>query len=236
MKVIINADDFGLSEGANKAIIESYKAGTLPSTSLMANTDYTQEAIELAKENPGLGIGVHMVLTTRRPLLTTHKTLIKENGDFKYRPNTLDEAIDLDELYAEWDAQIASIVSEIEVDHLDSHHHVHLHPYLRPVAEKLAKKYNLPMRSTVTHLPNEVICDGNFYKDGVTLEYFENLFKENKHEVVDVMAHPAYVDDHLRNISSYTDGRYKELEIFLDPQLKELIKAYDIELIRYSDL
>lgn len=236
MKVIVNADDFGLTHGGNKAIIEAYQDGILTSTTLMANTKYTEEAIELAKENPGLGVGVHMVLTTQSPLLKSHKTLVKEDGSFKFRPDTIDESIDLDELYNEWDAQIASIVKHIPIDHLDSHHHVHLVPRLRPVAEKLAKKYNVPFRSDRTVLPNEVDCENHFYKAGVTKDYFVNLFEDKKYEAVDIMTHPAYVDDYLRSISSYAEWRMDELKIMTDPELKEIAKANGVEFIRYSDL
>ncbi|QIK70518.1 chitin disaccharide deacetylase [Erysipelothrix sp. HDW6C] len=236
MKVIINADDFGLTSGGNKAIIECHKNGILTSTTLMANTRYTEEAIALAKENPSLGVGVHMVLTTQSPLLKTHKTLVNEEGRFKYSIDTIDEAIDLDEVFAEWDAQIEAIKQHLDITHLDSHHHVHMHPILRPVTEKLAAKHGVPYRSRESELPTQVKVNEYFYKDGVTRDFFVDLFTDKDYEAVDVMTHPAYVDDYLESISSYTHWRKDELDIMCDPSLKALADANGIELVNYRNL
>lgn len=236
MKVIINADDFGLTQGGNKAVIESYQNGILTSTTLMATALFTEEAIELAKENPGLGVGVHMVLTTQRPLLSTHKTLVDENGNFKLRMETIDESVDTEEVYQEWDAQIASIAKHLDITHLDSHHHAHLHPQLDGVVQRLSEKYKVPFRSSKTKLPSEVIVDGGFYKEGVTEEYILNLFNEKAHNIVDLMTHPAHVDDYLLSISSYATWREEELRILSDPALKQKAKDLGIELITYRDI
>lgn len=236
MKLIINSDDFGLTHGVNLAVLKCHKEGILTSTTLMANTKYTQEAIQFAKETPTLGVGVHMVLTTSRPLLDNHKTLVDADGNFKFRYETIDETIDLEELYREWDAQIASIAKEIPITHLDSHHHVHTHPLLLPVTKRLAEKYNLPYRYLTSDLPHHVYCEGTFYKETVSYDYFYDLIKRTDFEVADVMTHPAYVDDYLHSISSYNTWREKELEILSDPKLKEFLINEGIELINYSDL
>ncbi|CAM3584524.1 chitin disaccharide deacetylase [Erysipelothrix sp. HDW6B] len=236
MKVIINADDFGLTSGGNRAIIECHKNGVLTSTTLMATTKYTQEAIQLAKENPSLGVGVHMVLTTGRPILDSHKTLVDETGKFKYTINTIDDAIDHEELFAEWDAQIESIKQHLDITHLDSHHHVHMHPKINDVVVRLAKKHNVPYRSERLNLPTEVLVDGAFYKEGVSLDYFKELFESDKAACVDVMTHPAYVDDYLESISSYTSWRQVELEILTSQALKDLVNKHNIELITYRDI
>lgn len=236
MKVIVNADDFGLTQGGNKAIIESYKNGILTSTTLMATTEFTQEAIELAKENPGLGVGVHMVLTTQKPMLEGHSNIADENGNFIWKINTIDESIDTDEVYREWDAQIASIAQHLDITHLDSHHHAHLHPALDGVVQKLSEKYKVPFRSNRTLLPYEVNCDAGFYKEKVTEDYILNLFENKEYEVVDLMTHPAYIDDYLKSISSYVDPRYDELKLLSDPKLKEKARDMGIELISYRDI
>lgn len=62
-KVIINADDFGYSAAVNAGIIKAYQDGVLTSTTLMANMSGRDGAIQLAKENQGLGVGGHLVLT-----------------------------------------------------------------------------------------------------------------------------------------------------------------------------
>ena len=236
MKVIVNADDFGLTQGGNEAIVKCFKEGILTSTTLMATTLFTKDAIQKAKENPDLGVGVHMVLTTLKPILNTHTNIVDENGDFHWKMETIDETIDLDEVYREWDAQIASIAKHIDITHLDSHHHVHLNPYLDGVVQKLSEKYQVPYRSEKTSLPNEVFVDGGFYKDGATEEYLINLFENKEHEVVDIMTHPAYVDDYLMSISSYATWREDELKILSNPKLKQKAINMGIELISYREL
>lgn len=236
MKIIINADDFGLSQGGNKAIIESYQKGILTSTTLMATTEYTQEAIQLAKENPGLGVGVHMVLTTQKAILNTHKNIADENGNFLWTIMSINDTIDKEEVYQEWDAQIASITKELDITHLDSHHHAHLHPALDGVVQRLSEKYNVPFRSTRTLLPKEVEVNSKFYKEGVSEEFILDLFEKKAYDVVDLMTHPAYVDDYLRSISSYCDERFTELQILSNPELKAKAESLGIELISYRDI
>lgn len=236
MKLIINADDFGLTEGGNRAIVECYKNGIVRSTTLMANMPFFDHAIQCSKENPGLGIGVHMVLTTGRPLLDGHKTLVDDSGNFKYRPSTIDTNIDLDELYREWDAQIELIKSQIPITHLDSHHHTHLHPLLRSVVEKLAKKHKLPYRSDATIIPTQVKFDGGFYQDNATKDYLINLFKTNTEEYLDVMTHPAYIDDRLLEVSSYTHYREIERQILQDADLMKIADDMGVEFVSYRDL
>ena len=85
-KLIINSDDFGYSRAINHAIIDTHQEGILTSTTLMTNTPGFEHAIKLAKENPKLGVGVHLVLTFLKPLSQDVPSLVDEKGDF-YRPD-----------------------------------------------------------------------------------------------------------------------------------------------------
>ena len=98
-KLIVNADDFGLSEAVNYGIISAYKNGIVRSTTIMAGMPAFDHAVELLKENKGLGCGVHMTLSLNKPVLNYHKTIVDENGNF-YRRITnelIEEKFDLDE-------------------------------------------------------------------------------------------------------------------------------------------
>src|SRR5688500_10676933 len=92
INLIINADDFGLCSSVNQAIIDCYKAGNLTSTTFMVNMPGTSEAAELAKVNPGLGIGLHFCLTEGKPL-TVASTLIDKNGNFLTREKLIKKAL-----------------------------------------------------------------------------------------------------------------------------------------------
>ena len=66
--VIINADDFGLSPGVNRGILEAFENGVLTSTTLLANLDHFDEAVQLAREHPELPVGVHLSLLWGPPI------------------------------------------------------------------------------------------------------------------------------------------------------------------------
>lgn len=148
-KVIINADDFGYSQGVSYGIIESYRRGVLTSTSIMPSMPGFEHAVGLARQNPGLGIGVHLTLTCGYPLLSGHKTLVREDGSFPRKPFYIDEStsIDLDEAEREWTAQIERVLDAgIAPDHLDAHHHIYTYKGLERLFYDLAYRYGLPVR------------------------------------------------------------------------------------------
>jgi predicted glycoside hydrolase/deacetylase ChbG (UPF0249 family) len=74
-RLIINADDFGLTYGVNRAVAELHRAGLLSSATLMANAPATTEAIEIARATPSLGVGCHVVLLDGEPLLSPSRDL-----------------------------------------------------------------------------------------------------------------------------------------------------------------
>ena len=82
--IIVNADDFGLSEIINNAIIDVYKAKNINSTTLMVNMPGTMHAVGLAKLNPTLQVGLHFCIT-EGPALTGISTLTDKNGTFLSR-------------------------------------------------------------------------------------------------------------------------------------------------------
>ena len=78
MRLIVNCDDFGYSKAVNYGIIEAYKNGIATSATLMAGMPGFNHALELIRENPGLGCGVHLTLSAYKPILKTHKTIVNE--------------------------------------------------------------------------------------------------------------------------------------------------------------
>jgi chitin disaccharide deacetylase len=141
-RLIVNADDFGLTAGVNRAIIELHKAGLVTSASLMARAAATDGAIALAQANPALGVGCHIVLTDGEPVLDPKQipTLVARSGAF-----TPSLAGFLSRLFAgrmrgaEIEAEAAAQISFLKergarLTHIDTHKHTHLFPHvLRPV-------------------------------------------------------------------------------------------------------
>ena len=157
MRIIFHGDDFGLTSGINKGIIYSFKQGLLSSTSLVASGEAAEEAISLAKENPGLDVGIHLVLCDESPLLPPKfLSSIPSGGSFlptrrKILEAILARKIDYQQVEAEWRAQIEKPLNAgIPITHIDSHQFVHLFPGLLPHCLRLARTYKIPyMRSSI---------------------------------------------------------------------------------------
>jgi hopanoid biosynthesis associated protein HpnK len=142
-RLIINADDFGLSAGVNRAILELHRAGVLTSSTLMARAAATSGAIGLARLSPLLGVGCHIVLVDGEPASPPAfiPTLIdSSSGRF---PNSLAPflvrlltgSIRSEEIQAEATAQISALrYTGLHLTHIDTHKHTHMFPaVLRPV-------------------------------------------------------------------------------------------------------
>ncbi|MBU5455846.1 chitin disaccharide deacetylase [Caproiciproducens sp. MSJ-32] len=241
MKLIVNADDFGFSKAVNYGIIEAHKTGIITSTTIMAGMPAFDHAVELLKENPELGCGVHLTLSAYKPVLKTHKTIVDEEGNFDRKLLTKQDfnKIDLNEVFGEFCAQIEKVRSKgINITHLDSHHHVHTFEFLKPVIEEILKKYKLPIRGGLNYkLDYDMVVpfEGAFYDEAVSVESFERIIDKN-YELVEVMSHPAYVDLFLLKNSSYNLKRLEELEVITSQELKEFLKENSIELINYRNI
>lgn len=147
IKLIVNADDFGLTEGTNYGIIDGHINGLVNSTTMMMNMPGTEHAVRLAKEYNLLGVGVHLVLTAGEPLLGDVPSLVGSDGSFHKQSVVREGNINPEEVEREWTAQIEKFLSYgLTPTHLDSHHHVHGLPILHDVLERLAAKYNVPIR------------------------------------------------------------------------------------------
>ena len=244
-KLIINADDFGYSRAVTYGILDSYKAGILTSTTMMMNTEATEHAAETAKENPGLGVGVHLVLTFGKPLLNTHKTIIDEGGNFRklsiYENGNFE--IDLEEVYKEWRAQIEKFLSYgLIPTHLDSHHHINSFGKLYEVYLRLAEEYSLPVRNNFPELRN--INSRVKTTDLFHLEYkeaLENLESISKifeiYDSVEVMTHPSYLDKFIMENSSFNMPRLEETAFLTDKnRTKEFRESSLFELVTYRKL
>jgi hopanoid biosynthesis associated protein HpnK len=143
-RLIVNADDFGLTLGVNRAIVETHCHGAVTSATLMANGQAFDDAVERAKSEPRLSIGCHVVLVDGVPLRVVKTPTLSDkkipDGRFYQSLNSfalraLGGRIDDDEIEAEVTAQIRKLqAAGIAVSHLDTHKHTHIFPQvLRPL-------------------------------------------------------------------------------------------------------
>ncbi|MFZ5968200.1 MAG: chitin disaccharide deacetylase [Bacillota bacterium] len=244
MKLIVNADDFALSKGVNLGIVEAYKKGVVRSTTMMMNMDAVDHGFSLMRDYPGLGLGIHLVLTAGRPLCSDVPSLMDDKGNFHNQSVMADYAKEED-VEKEFRMQLDRFLSYgVVPTHIDSHHHVHLHERVLPIVLKLASEFHLPVRLGNKMKLKKAGWEGikttdfftaAFYGSHLTVEGLTVLLEEaSRYPTVELMCHPSYVDDTLKARSSYTDQREKELKILTDERLMRWIEEKGIELIHYA--
>ena len=135
-RLVINADDFGRSASINAAVIRAHREGVLTTASLMVNEPGCAEAVALARENPKLGVGLHLALLCGRSALTPEQIpgLVNERGEFSNDPVSVGFRYFVQrslraQLRAEIQAQFARFrATGLPLDHVNGHLHLHLHP------------------------------------------------------------------------------------------------------------
>ena len=196
-QLIINADDFGIHPAVNEAVRKAATEGILTSTSLMAGGDAFDEAVEMARSMPSLGIGIHLTLVGGiKSVLPPSEvpSLTWDNGVFchdygKLIVRDLEGKILLSEVYAEWDAQIQKIMNPgLPVTHMDGHQHMHMWPHFYPIARDLAKKYHI----SCMRVPDEDVLFG--MKDGHIIRWAA----KNGLSLLSRMHRPDLKKNHIR--------------------------------------
>jgi len=164
-RLIVNADDFGRSHSINEAVVRAHREGVLTSASLMMNEPDCDEAVALARENPKLGVGLHLTLLCGRAALSCEKIpgLVNERGEFgdkpvatgfryfwgAHAPRVQREsprfALPLrGQLRAEIHAQFEKFrATGLPLDHVNGHLHLHLHPTVFRILMEDADKLDI---------------------------------------------------------------------------------------------
>ena len=135
-RLIVNADDFGRSRSINEAVVRAHREGILTSASLMVNGAAGGEAVALARENPRLGVGLHLTLLCGKSALPPEKIpgLVNPQGEFSNRPVGVGMRYFFKrslrgQLRAEIHAQFDKFrATGLPLDHVNGHLHLHLHP------------------------------------------------------------------------------------------------------------
>ena len=152
LKLIVNGDDFGLTEATNEGIIKCYKDGILRSASIMANGNAFEHAVKIIGENPGLDVGIHLTLIEEKPILNGYEIPSLINSDGRFYKNANDfmlryiiGKISIPEIEKEFKVQIEKAIDfGIKLNHINSHQHIHMLPQILNIVVNLSKKYNIP--------------------------------------------------------------------------------------------
>lgn len=154
-RLIVNADDFGRSHSINEAVARAHREGILTTASLMVNEPACPEAVALARENPRLGVGLHIALLFGRSALPPEKIpgLVNARGEFSENPVTAGMKFFFarnrlrDQIEAEIAEQFARFrATGLKLDHVNGHLHMHLHPVVFAILMGRAREWG------ITHL------------------------------------------------------------------------------------
>lgn len=161
--LIVNADDFGLSEAVSRGIITAHRTGILTSTSFMVNFPWAEELAPMLREAPDLGVGIHLNLTAGAPVVPAGEvpSLVNGQGRFSKALLHLRFRVDMAEAKREWAAQIEKGIALLgkQPTHLDTHRYLQGFPGFAAVMVDLAKEYGIP---AVRHLYPEMVPPGTF--------------------------------------------------------------------------
>lgn len=244
--LIINADDFGLSKSVNRGILESYHKGIVSSTTLMTNMVGFEDAVEIAKREPGLGVGLHFNLSYGRPLSPAEQvpSLVREDGIYEYHPDDKSVRWTAEDVRTELEAQWNRFTSTgLRPTHIDSHHLVHALEPAYTVVAAFCNEQGIPLRftdprpaSTVPHPPTtDVLVVDDYFRGGDKERLLEHISSVSE-GITEILCHPGYVDDDVRAISPWTDVREVELALFTDEDIAKAIEDAGVVRTNFGQL
>ena len=209
-RLIVNADDFGLTAGVNRAVAEAHRHGVLTSASLMVDEPGAQEAASLARALPRLSVGLHAAAPRGSDWSSELRRQLTRFEDLVGRRPT----------------------------HLDSHHNVHRDTDVLPHFQRAAAELCIPLRehSPARYFSRFYgQWDGETHPEQISVERLITMLDDEVREgVTELATHPGYVDFQLR--SGYAAERQVELATLLDPRVAEAIRARGIELVGFDAL
>jgi chitin disaccharide deacetylase len=227
--LIVNADDFGLSEGVNRGIIRAHEQGILTSASLMVRYAAAEEAARYALQHPRLSLGLHLDLAE----------WVYRNEEWMPRYEVVppdDEAAVAGEVARQL-AAFAKLLGKPPT-HIDSHQHVHRNEPARSVVMQAAQRLSVPVRSFT---PRVQYCgdfygqtgEGEPYPEGISLEGLVTTIKNLPPGITELGCHPGE-DDQLDSV--YCLERREEAEVLCNGLVRAALDSNAVELCSFADL
>ncbi|MCP3700611.1 MAG: carbohydrate deacetylase [Aliivibrio sp.] len=252
MKLILNADDFGLSESVNNGIVECFKSGVVTSTTIMMNQAGVAHAVQLYQQGLIPEVGLHFTVTAGKPLSPPCNvaSLIDENGYFLDRQTLMTKEVSEEEVYLELNTQYqAAINAGLTINHIDSHHFAGVYPPLKKAFIRFANDINLPVRRVDNIVSGQESLfvatpdafDARFFDTGVSFEQLKSILLEYKTKlpngIIELMCHPSseHTSD-LTELTSYRDMRVVEKNLLTSAELIDWLEEEGIECIGFNQL
>ncbi len=262
-KLVVNADDFGFARDVNLGIVEAHRSGILTSTTLMATGAAFDDAVRLARENPALDIGVHLVLVGEPPFPITIPQLLRAMLLGRIR------------IYEELRAQVQRILDAgLQPTHLDTHKHTHLLPPVLNAVARLSEEFKIPwvrrpfdlpltpatrpaigsakratsqalglVRNRFARVLTRHGCRSTDHFAGfqITGRYgaaeLTQLIRELPEGSTEFMCHPGICGDELRGTRTrLKESREHELRALTSPQVRDALAESGVELVNYRNL
>jgi predicted glycoside hydrolase/deacetylase ChbG (UPF0249 family) len=221
--LIVNADDFGLSEGVTRGIIEAHEQGIVTSTSLMVRWPSSRLAGAYARSHSAFAVGLHLDLGE----------YIFRDGEWISLYRRVDNA-DPIEVRREVFSQLQLFREMIGEDptHLDSHQHAHLNEPLRTIATEMAELLAIPLRHFSTHIR---YCGdfygqserGEPYHEAIQAEKLIGIIRKIPPGITELACHPGYADD-LNSV--YRGERVVELRALCDPAVQSSLTEFNVRI------
>jgi predicted glycoside hydrolase/deacetylase ChbG (UPF0249 family) len=227
-RLIVNADDFGLSAGVDRGIAEAHEHGIVTSASLMVRGGHATEAAAYARDHPALSVGLHVDLAEWRH--TGHEWV----AEYEVVPPA-DAVAVAEEVRAQLERFVA-LVGRAPT-HLDSHQHVHREDPARMVVLEQARRLGVPVRELTT----EIRFVGGFYgqsgrgepwSEGVGVEALEGLLRGLPPGTSELGCHPGLGGD---SGSPYSRERTLETTTLCDERVLATLRREGIELCSFNE-
>ena len=233
--LITNADDFGFTRDVNEGIVHAHRQGILTATTLMATGAAFDHAVGLARENPELDVGVHLVLVGSEGYPATVARLVASLGRIR--------------IYDELARQIGKVLDAgIRPTHLDTHKHTHLLPPVLAAVARLAEEFKIPWvrRPLASPLQGVLTRHGcrttdHFAGFAITGRYdaarLAKLIRRLPEGVTEFMCHPGFCTAELeRAHTRLKASRRQELDALTSPEVRAALQESNVVLTRYAAL
>ena len=232
--LIVNADDFGFTRDVNRGIVHGHRQGILTATTLMATGAAFDHAVELARENPELDVGVHLVLVDGPGFPATLPRLLVSLSRIH--------------IYDEFARQVGKILDAgLHPTHLDTHKHTHLLPPVLDAVAHIAEEFRIPWvrrRFGPFRLPLPVHhcrTTDHFAGFRMTGRYdaaaLARLIRGLPEGSTEFMCHPGFCTAELLAARTrLKESRGRELDALTSAEVRAALEESHVILARYRDL
>lgn len=245
-QLVINADDFGLTEGVSRGILFAMREGLVSSTSALVCDPAAAARLKRHAKTLKGRVGLHLQLTDGRPCVrsATLSSLVTSEGCFPRFPTELG-ALDPDEIRTEWHTQLDRFLQcGLTPSHIDTHHHVHGLPRVFEVYCEIAQRCGVPARTLSRKMTKKLRsrgiacadhCETSWLGSKLTqkslIELIDAVFQHcGANSVIELMCHPGYADRTLSTKSVYVVPRERELRILSSSRLRDRLQKLGIEI------